>query len=270
MNGKHEKELGTALTLICFITLATCASGGAAQNYNRDLVMSILWQQNSGEYAALCHQAFNMGKIYIKTLPDEKGRAVVLDIDETILDNSPYAAWMAKTGNPWANETWEAWCNEAVAGAVPGSLDFTLFLQKNNIEIFYISNRPASTKSNTVLNMKNIGFPFSDDEHTALMETTSDKTPRIENIKKQGRKIILYAGDNLDDFDSSIRRLNNEERVKWTDGQIENFGAYWIVLPNAVYGTFESAIKQNYYGLPQPDKASARLQALNVWNHWEQ
>jgi 5'-nucleotidase (lipoprotein e(P4) family) len=265
MNNKQKNNILLAFCFIGFCILTGCASGGPGHNYNRDMVMGLLWQQNSGEYVALCYQAFNVGKNYIKALPGGDKKAVVVDIDETMLDNSPYAAWMVKSENPWANETWEEWCNAASAGPVPGALDFTLFLQKNNIEIFYISNRPDSTKDSTILNMKNIGFPFADSGHVLLMKNTSDKTPRIDSIKKAGYNIVLYAGDNLDDFDSSIRRWYNNERAQWADKQIDNFGAQWIVLPNASYGTFESAIIQNYYGLSPEDKAGARFNALNGW-----
>jgi 5'-nucleotidase (lipoprotein e(P4) family) len=257
--------------LLCAIAgaaLAGCASAGggpAAVNYNRDLLMGIVWQQNSGEYAALCYQAFNAGKAHINSLPAGGKRAVVLDIDETVLDNSKYAAWMVSSGSPWANETWEAWCNAAKAPAVPGALDFTSFLRDKNIEVFYITNRPASTRAATIANMQNLGFPFADESHILPQETTSDKTPRIESVKQRGFDIALYAGDNLDDFDSSIRRWGNRERLEWTEKQIGQFGAYWIVLPNAVYGTFESAVIQNYYGLPPEGKADARLGAIASW-----
>jgi 5'-nucleotidase (lipoprotein e(P4) family) len=248
--------------------VSTNTTRGDAQNYNRDLVMGILWQQQSGEYAALCYQAFNAGKQYINALPGNhtgEKRAVVLDIDETILDNSKYAAWMVASGEPWSNEAWESWCNALDAYPIPGSLDFTLFLQKNSIEVFYVSNRPVSVTNSTITNMQSLGFPFADAEHVLLMEKTSDKTPRIERIQQQGFTVVLYAGDNLDDFDSSIRKQMNQERRAWADARIGQFGAYWIVLPNAVYGTFESAIRPNYYGLSPKERASARSEALNFW-----
>lgn len=267
MSKNQKNAVLFGVFLIACIIVTSCASGAAVQRYNNDLVMGLVWQQNSGEYAALCYQAFNAGKNYIKTLSGSQKRAAVLDIDETVLDNSEYAAWMVKSGEPWGNDTWEAWCNAAEAGAVPGALDFTLFLQKNNIEVFYVSNRSASARERTVLNMKNIGFPNADNDHILLMENTSDKNPRIETIKTSGYTVVLFAGDSLEDFDSSIRRRGNKERVVWADKQIANFGAQWIVLPNAVYGTFESAIVQNYYGLPPAEKAAARLNAITAWEN---
>jgi predicted secreted acid phosphatase len=99
------------------------------------------------------------------------------------------------------------------------------------------------------------------------MENTSDKNPRIEKILAQEYKVVLFAGDNLDDFDSSIRRWNNRERVEWANENTAAFGINRVVLPNAVYGTFESALVPGYYGLSAEERASARLNLLNSWQN---
>ncbi len=257
------------ILIILFIFLIFRAGPLSAQqektNYNNDLLMAILWQQNSGEYAALCYQAFNAGKNYILSLSAENKKAVVFDIDETILDNSKYAAWMVKTGNSWSADSWEDWCNAVQADAVPGALDFAFFIEKKGIEIFYISNRPETAAAGTIANLKKLGFPLADSKHVFLMKNSSDKNPRIESIKSMGYEIVLFAGDNLDDFDSSIRKWNNKERKIWTDNYMEEFGAYYIILPNSVYGSFESAIKPDYYSLPPDEKARARLEIIDDW-----
>jgi 5'-nucleotidase (lipoprotein e(P4) family) len=260
--------IGLVLVIAVF-TAMSCATTKTAspvsENYNRDLIMGILWQQRSGEYAALCYQAFNVGKNYILSLPAEEKRAAVLDIDETMLDNSPYAAWMVKTGSLWANETWEEWCKAGIAPEVPGALDFVRFLREAGIEVFYISNRPVSALDSTIANLGELRFLQADEDHVFLMENTSDKNPRIEKILAQGYKIVLFAGDNLDDFDSSIRRRNNRERVEWANENTAAFGINRVVLPNAVYGTFESALVSGYYGLSAEERAATRLDLLNSW-----
>ncbi|MDR2632626.1 MAG: 5'-nucleotidase, lipoprotein e(P4) family [Treponema sp.] len=259
--------------LVIALLCSACVSPGpkvrqekeAAAPYNHDLVMGILWQQHSGEYAALCYQAFNAGKAYIASLPLGEKPAVVFDIDETLLDNSKYAAWMVCTGNPWGNDTWEAWCHAREADAVPGSRDFALFLREQGIELFYISNRPASTTASTIENLQSLGFPLADADHVFLQESTSDKNPRLDRIRALGYDILLLAGDSLEDFDSTTRKWTNQERRAWADAKKDGFGAYRIVLPNAVYGTFESAIVPNYYGLSLEEKARARLEKIHSW-----
>jgi 5'-nucleotidase (lipoprotein e(P4) family) len=268
-SGRNSSFFVGLVLLIAVFMAMSCATtkttGSTPVNYNRDLIMGILWQQQSGEYAALCYQAFNAGKSYVRSLPSTEKQVAVLDIDETMLDNSPYAAWMVKTGSLWANETWEAWCKAGVAPEVPGALDFVRFLEDAGIEVFYISNRPVSSLDSTIANLKDLQFPKADAEHVFLMENTSDKTPRIEKILSRGYAVVLYAGDNLDDFDSSIRRWDNPARLQWANNNAEAFGIHRIVLPNGVYGTFESALVPGYYGLSAEERAAARLELLKSW-----
>ncbi|MDR1286110.1 MAG: 5'-nucleotidase, lipoprotein e(P4) family [Treponema sp.] len=271
MNTKRMKSLffSGILTLVVFSGCVSVSpntpSNNDLLNYNHDLLMGILWQQNSGEYAALCYQAFNAGKAYIASLPPRENRAVVFDIDETVLDNSKYAAWMVVTGNPWGNDTWEGWCNAREADAVPGAIDFALYLTEQGIEIFYVSNRPDSTTESTIVNLQDLGFPLADRDHVFLQENSSDKNPRLERIRALGYDIVLFAGDSLEDFDSATRRWTNRERRDWADAGIDGFGAYRIVLPNAVYGTFESALVGGYYGLSLEEKARTRLENISPW-----
>lgn len=259
MRKKYSVLVIAGLLVLSFLT------GCASANYNRDLVMGIVWQQQSGEYPALCYQAFNSGKEYVMTLSGQGRTAAVLDIDETVLDNSKYAAWMVVSGKPWSAEAWEQWCNAASAPAVPGSLDFANFLSARGIEVYYVSNRPASTTGSTISNLKDLGFPNADKDHVMLQEDTSDKAPRLGAIRSQGYEIVLLAGDSLEDFESFTRRWPDTERRTWVDSQIEKFGVYWLVLPNSVYGTFESAIRDGYYGLSAKEKAQARLDAIEAW-----
>jgi len=253
------------LIISAVLALNFAVSLQAEPNYNKDLLMGILWQQNSGEYSALCYQAFNAAESYLNSLPGSSGKAVVFDLDETMIDNSKYAAWMVKTGSGWSAESWEEWCKSKQAEAVPGALDFALFAAEKKFEIYYISNRPVSVLDSTIENLKSLGFPAADSGHVMLMEKTSDKTPRHKKIEALGYEIVLFAGDNLDDFDSSIRKKNNNDRRIYSDSNIDKFGKYWIVLPNSVYGTFEAAIRPDYYNLTPEGKASARVDMIKTW-----
>jgi 5'-nucleotidase (lipoprotein e(P4) family) len=256
---------GKALTVLLAVPAFLVFAGCQSVNYNRDLLMGILWQQQSGEYSALCWQAFNAGKAYIRGLPAGGPRAVVLDIDETVLDNSRYAAWMVRSGEPWSAEAWERWCKAAAAPAVPGSLDFANFLDSRGIAVYYVSNRPASVTDHTVDNLKALGFPSAVRDHVLLQESTSDKAPRLEQIRALGYELVLLAGDSLEDLDSGTRRWSDAERRAWVDTRVEQFGRYWLVLPNAVYGAFESAIRDGYYGLSPEEKARSRLAVIEAW-----
>ena len=227
--------------------------------------MAILWQQQSGEYAALCYQAFNAGRAVVRAAEAGVPYAAVLDIDETVLDNSPYAAYLVQENTVWSPEAWESWCNAAAAEAVPGALDFCRFLAETGIEIFYVSNRPDSVLASTVANMNALGFPNARPDRVLLQTGTSDKTPRVNTVREQGYTVLLFAGDNLDDFDGSIRKHTNAARTNWVHENAETFGLNRLVLPNAVYGTFEAALAEGYYGKSPAERASVRLDLLKSW-----
>jgi 5'-nucleotidase (lipoprotein e(P4) family) len=269
LNRRFLRAAGAAAGIFC-VLLWGCAPASPRQegesHYNRDTLIAILWQQASGEYAALCYQAFNAGKSYLLSLPAGGKKAIVFDIDETLLDNSPYAAWLAVTGKPWSNDTWQAWCGAADAEALPGAREFALFAAERGFEIFYVSNRPHSVSAGTVANLAKLGFPRADTDHVFLMRGTSDKTPRLEDIQSRGYEIVLAAGDNLDDFLGDLRKRDNEKRKAWVKENAGSFGAYRIVLPNAVYGTFESALRPDYNKSGAREKAAVRLEKLRAWN----
>jgi 5'-nucleotidase (lipoprotein e(P4) family) len=266
--GEVKSPFGRGMGLAGFLAglcvLYGCASG--RPNYNTDLVMGILWQQYSGEYRALCYQAFNGGKNYIRSLGRVEKGAVILDIDETVLDNSGYAAWMARSGRPWSGESWAAWCGAGEAGEVPGALDFVVFITGMGFEPFYISNRPSSVLEETLRNLAALGFPCADRDHVLLMENGSDKRPRIEAVNALGYETVLYAGDSLEDLEPAVRKWSNGERSGWVEGESGSFGIRRIVLPNPVYGTFESALAENYYALSPAERAAARMKLLKAWD----
>ncbi|MDR2481250.1 MAG: 5'-nucleotidase, lipoprotein e(P4) family [Spirochaetaceae bacterium] len=231
----------------------------------RDMAMAILWQQHSGEYAALCYQAFNAGRAYVQEAEAGVKYAVIFDIDETVLDNSPYDAYLIYENAAFDEKSWEEWCNAESAEAVPGALEFCAFLVKNDIEIFYISNRPESVLVSTMNNLNMLGFPNARAGRVLLKTDTSDKTPRVKSVREAGYTILISAGDNLDDFDSSIRKYNNAARRDWAAENAETFGQHRLILPNPVYGTFESVFIENYHSKSHAERAVARLNLLKSW-----
>ncbi|MDR2521257.1 MAG: 5'-nucleotidase, lipoprotein e(P4) family [Spirochaetaceae bacterium] len=259
-----------ALLAAAVLALAGCPAKPAAAAADadaelRDTAMAIVWQQQSGEYAALCYQAFNAGRAAVQAAAAGGQYAAVLDIDETVLDNSPYAAYLVHENTPWSAESWEAWCTAAAAEAVPGALDFCRFLAENGIEIFYISNRPISVLSATTENLRALGFPGVRADRVLLQTGTSDKTPRVDSVREQGYTVVLCAGDNLDDFDGSIRKDTNAVRKQWAAENAARFGVYYLVLPNAAYGTFEGALAGGYYGKSPGERAAVRIGLLKSW-----
>lgn len=211
----------------------------------RENMMATNWYQTSGEAKALYIQGYNIAterlKEYLKK-PHEKPYSIVLDLDETVLDNSPYQAENIVKGVGYSSGTWDEWVKMKKAKAVPGAKEFLQFADKNGVKIYYISDRVESQLDATIENLKNEGIPVQSRENVLLKnkEDKSGKVNRREYVKKHTDLIMLF-GDNLSDFDvfssSSI-----EDRNKRVEELAAEFGDKFILFPNPMYGAFESAI----------------------------
>jgi 5'-nucleotidase (lipoprotein e(P4) family) len=261
----------SSFILLSFLIAISCATQNvnSSQNSQRDLndialngkVYSALWQQNSGEFKALCYQAYNMATSIVEAtskLQTFRPVAIVTDIDETILDNSPYAVTQAKKGNEFDNETWLEWTSKGEAKAYPGAVEFFNFAASKNIPVFYISNRNENDKAGTLKNLKDLGFPYADEEHLLIMKDTSDKEERRKEVMKK-YQIFLYLGDNLSDFSEVFYHKSQFERNTIVDEMARDFGTKFIVLPNSGYGDWESALPGYNYKLNPSQKDSVIL-----------
>ncbi|MHB2150827.1 5'-nucleotidase, lipoprotein e(P4) family [Calditrichota bacterium LG25] len=236
-------------------------------NPNEHLVMATLYQQTAAEYRALCYQAFNLGRWQLQamldTLQSKKKPAVIVDIDETVLDNSPYEGYVIKTGRSYP-AGWKEWVKAAQARPVPGALEFLTFADRQGVDIFYVSNRRAKNQVWTMENLKKVGFPQVTDDHMFLRTTTSSKKERRQAIQKT-HVILLLFGDNLNDFASVFENKSIDDRFKAADEFRSQFGRRFIVLPNAMYGEWEGAIYNYNWGAKPAKKSQMRLNALRYF-----
>lgn len=227
--------------------------------------LAVAWYQTSGEFRALCYQAFNTAKIHVDSETSKNNgtvkRAIVVDIDETMLDNSPYEAAnvLNNFGYP---EKWSAWTLSAKAKAIPGAVDFMNYAVSKGIDVFYISNRKEEERKATVENLKALGFPQADDAHLLLRTTTSNKEDRRKKVMET-HQIIMLVGDNLNDFNNSFEKKNIEEKFKLVDQSQTDFGIKYIVLPNPMYGDWEGSIYKFNFNYTEQQKDSLRNSVLN-------
>lgn len=224
-------------------------------------IYSAMWQQNSGEFRALSYQAYNIAKLRIdenQLFNDKKPLAIITDIDETFLDNSPYAVSEGEKGKDFDPKTWANWTSKAEAKAYPGSLEFFNYAASKKITVFYISNRDINDKTGTLKNLKDLKFPFADEAHLLLRDKTSDKEPRRMEVLKN-YNVILYLGDNLADFSFLFNKRPQFERNAIVDDMSKEFGKKFIMLPNSGYGDWESATPGFNYNLTPAQKDSVIL-----------
>ncbi|PZP49694.1 MAG: 5'-nucleotidase, lipoprotein e(P4) family [Pseudopedobacter saltans] len=216
-----------------------------------------LWQQRAAEYKALCFQAYNFAHQsldeVVKANNSDKPLAVVTDIDETVLDNSPSTIQQAKNRASFSFKAWKEWTDLAAADTVPGAPAFFKYAASKGVEVFYITNRAISEQASTLKNLQKYGFPFADVKHLLLMGTTSDKEERRKQVAQQ-YNIVLYCGDNLSDFSSAFNNKNSVSRGNWTQDNQSLFGIKYIVLPNVMYGNWLDAY---YDGKPHATNQEA-------------
>lgn len=265
-----------SLALIASITVFTGRSQTATQAA-ADLdyqTAAVLYMQKAAEYRALAYQAFNIARMqldadldkkFVKRLPKAERkmpRAIVVDIDETVLDNSPAQARSIKTSSPFNTKDWYAWGEMRKAKAVPGAVDFLNYAVSKGVKVYYISNRDEVQKQATIENLKSVGFQDIATENVLTRTAESSKDARRAVVSARHR-IVMLVGDNLDDFTSAFERKSVADRFGEVDKVREAWGRKFIVLPNAMYGTWENAIYE-YQRLTEAQKAEKRAAALEL------
>jgi 5'-nucleotidase (lipoprotein e(P4) family) len=227
----------------------------------RDYTTSVLWQQHSGEYRALSFQAYNFARLSLldrlKEVGNDKKYCVVVDVDETVLDNSPFQGHEIRYGRTFNSKAWNEWTSKGIADTVPGALGFLKFAAAHQVETFYITNRDSVEMKGTLYNLKTLGFPYADEKHILLKTKTSDKEPRRQAVLEQYH-ILLLCGDNLSDF-SNIYYRSGKNTIEQVNADRLNFGTRFIVLPNPMYGDWE----KQFYKEEKPTEAGKSAERLN-------
>lgn len=243
----------------------------ANQKLYEENVMSFSWINTSAEYRALCYQAYNAVKTQVDNAVKNRNRkdkplAIVLDVDETVLLNTPHHSSAVGMGKEYKRQSWVDWCNAAIASAMPGAVDCLQYVDSKGVEIFYVSNRHDDTElEGTIKNFEKLGFPQADRKHMLFKTTTSYKQPRFDEVTKN-YNVILYMGDNAGDFPLETYGKLTDERNAIIDENQNNFGTKFIAFPNPTYGAWEEALAQNYKKLPVSEQISARINSLNPWS----
>lgn len=227
------------------------------ENPQQRTLYASLWMETSGEYRALCYQTFRWAQERVTTAlaalpPGSKPAAVVMDLDETVIDNAGYQTYLYRTGQVTADVLWQRWEREHAneVRPLPGALDFLSFCEKAGVRVFFVSNRRIENLEETLVSLKAAGFSMEGlKERVLLMPSggSSDKEGRRQTIARD-HTILLLMGDNLRDLSSeftfpphsssseTVARQAIAARLTAVDKHRARFGAEWLVLPNPVYG----------------------------------
>ena len=243
-------------------------------------MLSVLYAQSSAEYEASNIQTYVNAKsaldralndvtwtaaIEQKDNFENKPPAIILDIDETVLNNVPFQARSIMDGQSYPTG-WLDWMLEESSDAVAGVSGFLEYAQSKGVKIFYVTNRIAVAEDATRNNLKKLGLPLDTDRDVLLMKNengwTSDKVSRRKLVAKDFR-ILLLIGDQLGDFlplDETTLEL--DARKELADTYKHMWGSKWFMITNPMYGRWEASIYNNEYPDTEDELMQMRLEAL--------
>ncbi|WP_257384962.1 5'-nucleotidase, lipoprotein e(P4) family [Tahibacter caeni] len=197
--------------------------------------------------------------------------AVIVDVDETVLDNSPYQARLIRDGKEFDEFSWDQWCREQRALPTPGALEFAKAAALKGVTVFYLTNRAQHLNEATLANLRSAGFPVADKENVFLGLGTvvegceangSDKGCRRELIGRRYR-VLAMVGDQLGDF-IDVDNNTVAARAEATRPYEGWFGERWFMLPNPTYGSWDGAVLGNQRSADAPTKHQIRRDALRT------
>ncbi|MBB3224974.1 HAD family acid phosphatase [Pseudoduganella umbonata] len=289
-----QKPVRLAIALSACLLVST-AQADPIPGPQRQLVNSTLWQQHAPEYALISRATFAAATAALKSALASRGSAaieqpdggagkppaVIVDLDETMLDNSPYQAWLARRGVEFSEPTWDAWIALKQARALPGAIEFAnAAVKSGKVTLFYVSNRECKdaahcpNRSNTMENMAALGFPGATDPSRFLFKVPGDprgdKVTRRKQIAEKHR-IVMLVGDDMRDIlpQEDVKALADPGSAIGRRAGDE-IGKRWFILPNAMYGGWLSGLGKtadaqfaNLRAAPLP---AADAPVLASWN----
>ena len=264
--------------------LVLSATATFAQTPQSDILNATLWMQRSVEYKANSLAVFALAKMRLdQALADKNWTgapaeqtgayqdlppALVIDLDETVMDNSRFQVWMILNDKVFTGPVWTQFVNSGVSEEIPGALDFLKYADSKGVKLFYVSNRTAEEEAGTRTNLERLGFPMGGNVDTMLFvrkkpDWGSAKGTRRAFVAKDYR-VLLMLGDNFGDFVDSYRG-SEADRLKVYEENKARWGREWIMLANPTYGSFESAPFGHDYKKSPDEQRKAKRDVLDPW-----
>jgi 5'-nucleotidase (lipoprotein e(P4) family) len=266
------RRLAFAVLLLAACTTATTsstttppasqpASAAATPDCNPQnaLLNAVLWTQTAAEHDAATLGIYaNARRALDAALADPswfgaaeetandpaQPPAIVLDLDETALDNAAFEVRAIRAGKTYDADLWKQWSSEGTAAAIPGAAEFLAYAKSRGVTPFYVTNRDKEEEEGVRRNLALLGYPVTADFDNVLMrgekpEWTSDKTSRRVFVAASYR-IVMLLGDDLNDF-TNARDKTAAERDGIVAERKDWWGSRWIMIPNPIYGSWERA-----------------------------
>jgi 5'-nucleotidase (lipoprotein e(P4) family) len=202
----------------------------------------VKWVRSSAEYRALTREVYALAgdrlRGRVRELPAQQPWAVILDADETVLDNSEYQRRLAVAHAPFDAKSWTAWVNERAAPAVPGARGFTTLVRSLGGRVVIVTNRSMAECDATRENLRGAGIEA--DVVLCQPAGEADKNLRFQRVQNgtaapgfPALTVVEWLGDNIQDFPLLT------QAVRADSAALGEFGKRYFVLPNPMYGSWE-------------------------------
>jgi acid phosphatase len=258
---------GDLMRLLTALVLS-CTVGCARYPATRDSTNAVLWVRTAVEYEVAVRQSFDLALSRLERALAERPEspAVIMDIDETVLDNSAFEARLIVEDRPFDAGEWDAWLSGRSARAMPGAVAFVSAARRLGVAVYFITNRRERYRRPTIDTMRRAGLiDASDGGERILMrgegaEWTSDKESRRAEVARSHR-VVLLVGNDLNDFASCVG-MTLEERRELVERRADRFDRDWVVIPSPTWGSWLEALHDNRRGLSDEETRALHVARL--------
>lgn len=251
MARRRRNWLAIPLALLVSALVCACAStpkpsptpSRHASPSSTTLPLALRWVRTSAEYRAAAIQAYRVATVAVEGAASERKAGtwgVILDADETVLDNAQYQLERAEKGLAFSRESWAEWVSRRSAPALPGAVTFLRRVRELKGVIAIVTNRTEAQCADTDANLRQVQIAF-DLLLCKPNDGSDDKSARFESVvqgtaspSQPPLDVVAWVGDNIRDFP----QLNQELRRAPEDAFAE-FGRRFFVIPNPLYGSWE-------------------------------
>ncbi len=275
MNSLYQRQgylTGLVPTLLSLFLIG--CTNQVASTEPHEMLNATLWQQTSAEYVGVVSQTWLLAQDNLdKALADPQWSAaieqtansshlppaIMLDLDETVLDNTAYETRIIKRLGQYTHSSFADWCRNSTAPAITGTKAFLDYAAEQGVAIFFYSARREKLRECTLRNLHELQLPLPDESRLFLSNGMS-KADYRRQVAQQYR-ILLLVGDNMEDFIDGFKTGPDIRRSLAHDYK-DRWGRQWIILPNPMYGHWESSIYNFDYALPREEQLKYKMQEL--------
>ncbi len=201
------------LAIATLLILSGCMTPPSPAPDAVKLSPGVEWVAAGEGWAEEAEAVFAEATVYTQSVAAERAGkpwAVVLDLDETVLNNVQYQITRERMGEGYSPESWFDWTQEARATLVPGAADFLDGVNAAGGHVAFVTNRTDKEQLATENNLAALGVHRGEDFRVLLSRTyptaKGEKDDRFALVPDmlavqgfEGVEVVAYLGDNVGD-----------------------------------------------------------------------